>query len=289
MWRWVVVSAAAVLMTAGCGQGHRSDGRAQVVTSFYPLQYVAERIGGVHVQVSNLTAPGVEPHDLELAPRQVADLSAADVVVYEKGLQPSVDQAIANDTPARSVDAAAVVSLRPGDGGVDPHFWQDPTLLAEVADVFTTTMVRADPAHAADYRAGDRRLQDDLTLLDRELRAGLRTCRTRSVVVSHDAFEYLARRYGLQVHAIAGLSPDAEPSAQRLSQLGALARATHVTTVFSERLASPKLADTLAGELGLTTAVLDPIEGLSSSDPHADYLSLMRANLAALRTAGGCT
>ncbi|HET8561213.1 MAG TPA: metal ABC transporter substrate-binding protein [Marmoricola sp.] len=256
-----------------------------VVASFYPLQFVAQRIVGEHARVENLTAPGVEPHDLELTVRQTAEVSAATAVLYEQELQPSVDQAVTNNRPAHVLDTTSVVPLR----GDDPHFWQDPTLLADVARAFTRTMVAADPAHAADFRANDRRLQQDLRRLDAAYRQGLAHCRTRTLVVSHDAFEYLGRRYHLQVHAIAGLSPDAEPSPSHLQQLAGLIRRDGITTVFSERLASPQMADTLATDLGIHTAVLDTLEGLTSSDPHANYLSIMRANLTAIRKADSCS
>ncbi len=280
----VVVGA---LLLGGCGGGSDS-GKPQVVASFYPLQFVAERVAGDHVEVTNLTAPGVEPHDLELSPRQTARVASADVVVFEKGLQPAVDEAVSNDAPQHVVDAAEVVDLAKADGETDPHFWLDPTLLAQVADSFTEAISEADPDHAADYRKANAELQDDLTGLDEDFRTGLRECRTRTLVVSHDAFGYLGSRYDLDVHAIAGLSPDAEPSPRHLAELADLIRDDDVTTVFSERLASPKFADTLASDLGLSTAVLDPIEGLAKGDEGADYLSLMRENLAAIRKAGGC-
>jgi zinc transport system substrate-binding protein len=214
-------------------------------------------------------------------------------VFYEKGLQPAVDEAVKNNGPDRVVDAATAVKLRHADGDgeggdVDPHFWQDPTLLGEAADAFTEQMSKADPKHASDFEAANEELQADLTKLDGEYRAGLQDCTTRTVVVSHDAFEYLGARYDLQMHPIAGLSPDAEPSARHLAELADLIRSDKITTVFSERLASPKLADTLASDLGIGTEVLDPIEGLASSKGDDDYLSLMRENLSALRKAGGC-
>src|SRR3954468_1563074 len=271
----------------------KDSGEPEVVASFYPLQYVAQRVVGEHAEVTNLTAPGVEPHDVELSPRQVARISGATAVFYEKGLQPAVDDAVKNNGPDHRVDAAAAVHLRHGDssegGDVDPHFWLDPALLAQAAQKFTAEMSRADPAHAADFAAGNDRLQIDLQRLDRDYRTGLAHCTTRTVVVSHDAFEYLGARYGLDVHPITGLSPDAEPSARPLSELADLSRKDKITTVFSERLASPRLADTLAGDLGIHTAVLDPIEGLTSSNSDDDYLSLMRANLEALREAGECS
>jgi zinc transport system substrate-binding protein len=223
----------------------------------------------------------------------VARISGAKVVFYEKGLQPAVDDAVKNNGPDHVVDAAGAVHLRHGDSSenddVDPHFWLDPHLLAKAADAFTAEMSKADPDHAAEFTAANDGLQRDLVALDGEYRAGLRSCTTRTLVVSHDAFEYLGSRYDLRVHSIAGLSPDAEPSAKHLSELADLIRTDKITTVFSERLASPKLADTLAGDLGIRTAVLDPIEGLTSSNRHDDYLTLMRANLKALREAGGCS
>ena len=288
--------AIALALAAGAISGCASaggSGQPEVVASFYPLQYVAERVVDDHAEVTSLTAPGVEPHDVELSPRQTAEVSSASVVLHEKGLQPAVDQVITNDRPDHVVDAADVVDLRKsdedGNEGLDPHFWLDPTLLGKAADAFTEAMIKAEPDHATDFKANNARLQDDLDQLDADLRTGLGKCTTRTVVVSHEAFGYLGERYDLDVHAIAGLSPDAEPSARRLGELSDLIREDDTTTVFTERLASPKLADTLASDLDVETAVLDPIEGLNDKDADDDYLSLMRENLAALQKAGGCS
>lgn len=293
--------AAVALVTAlpllsGCADDTSSD----VVASFYPLQFVAERVAGDHLEVSGLTAPGVEPHDLELSPRQRAALDSAKVVLYEDGLQPSVDSGVEQSQPQHVVDAARVVGLRSfaehahdddahESGTPDPHFWLDPTLLAKVAVAFADQAGQADPEHAADYRRNARRLVADLDELDKDFRHGLARCRLRTLVVSHDAFGYLGDRYDLEIVPISGLSPDAEPSPKRLGELRRLAREKGVTTVFSETLASPKMAQSLAHDLGLRTAVLNPIEGLADEASHADYLSLMRENLAAIRKANDCS
>jgi len=291
-----------LLPLAACSS--EDGGKPVVVAAFYPLQFVAERIVGDHAEVKNLTSPGVEPHDLELTVRQVAEIGNADVALFEAGLQPAVDQAIKNNPPKSSLDIADVVHLdepNPAAGeeaheaedssghAEDPHFWQDPTLVAKIADRFAALMAKRDPAHAADYRANNSALQADLSGLDEDYIQGLKTCKIRTLVVSHDAFEYLGRRYDLKIRPIAGLSPDAEPSPKHLQELADLIKSEKITTVFNERLASPKLANTLAGELGISTAVLDPIEGLTSSDSDASYLSLMRDNLAAIQKADSCT
>jgi zinc transport system substrate-binding protein len=272
-------------LLAGCGGADAQDGRTSVVTTFYPLQFLAQRIGGSHVEVSNLTQAGKEPHDLELSPRQTASLEDAGVVVYERGFQATVDQAVDQTGGDHLVDVSPVVDLRDDD----PHFWLDPTRLSRAAGAVEAELADVDPVHADDYASNLERLQGDLTALDRSFRTGLSRCRVSTIVVSHDAFGYLGRRYGLTVEGVNGLSPDAEPSPAHVRRLQGLIRTDGITTVFSERLASRALTDTLAGDLGIRTAVLDPIEGLSDATADQDYLSLMRANLGALRKADQCS
>jgi zinc transport system substrate-binding protein len=296
---------AAPLLLAGCG-GSLGGGEAgsRVVASFYPLEYVAERVAGDHLEVATLTSPGVEPHDLELTVRQTAEVSEADLVVYEKGLQPAVDAAVEEHGPEQVVEATEVVELEPAEAEEhageseeehaehaeaegDLHFWLDPVRLAEVAAAVEARLAEIDPENAADYEANLEDLRADLEAVDREYEQGLTDCRLDTVVVSHDAFGYL-EKYGLHFESIAGLSPDAEPSPAHLTELAGLIEDEQVTTVFSETLASPAMAQTLARDLGLETAVLDPIEGLGDATADEDYLSLMRSNLDALRTANGC-
>jgi zinc transport system substrate-binding protein len=286
-------------VVAACGGSSAGASGQNVVASFYPYAFVAERVAGDHATVTNLTAPGLEPHDLELTPQQVADIQDASVVVYEKGFQPAVDDAVDQSAQGLTLDTTTVVPLEdtgaPAETGDDepalngdPHVWLDPTRLATITDAVAAELSRADPAHAVAYRANGRRLVARLHALDRDYRAGLADCQRTQFVTSHAAFGYLAQRYGLQMIAISGLTPDAEPSPLRLSQLESLVRQDGITTIFSEVLASSALADTLAREVGVTTGVLDPIEGLPEADSHQNYLTLMRDNLAALRQANGC-
>jgi zinc transport system substrate-binding protein len=273
-------------LLAGCGSGSASStSGVSVVTSFYPLQYVAQRVAGDRADVSNLTQPGREPHDLELTVRQTADVSDADVVLYEKGFQADIDDAVEQNGPDHVVDAAEAAGLT----GEDPHFWLDPTRLSKVAAAFDSQLADADPAHADEYAANAKSLESDLAALDRAMERGLADCRIRTIVVSHDAFGYLGRRYGLEVVGINGLSPDAEPSPSHIRELQDLVRGDGITTVFSEELASREFADSLAGDLGIATAVLDPIEGLSTATADQDYLSLMRRNLRTLQRANECS
>ena len=294
---------ASAALLAGCGGSGDAagDGRS-AVAAFYPLAWVTGRVAGDGWEVENLTQPGQEPHDLDLSIAQTAALEQADLVVLEAGFQPAVDAA-AENTDAAVLDAADTVELIPANegehggesaeehaehGDLDPHFWLDPLLVADLADAVADELGSVDPDRAQEYADNAATLRTELTALDEDYTSGLASCERSTTVVSHEAFGYLAR-YGLDFEPIAGLSPDAEATAADLAHLQELITEDGVTTVFSERLVSPKMAETLADDMGVATAVLDPIEGLSDDTSDEDYLSLMRENLTALQQANGCS
>ncbi|MFD9609389.1 metal ABC transporter substrate-binding protein [Streptomyces sp. NPDC059083] len=282
------------------------DGKLDVVASFYPMQFLAERIGGGHVAVNTLTKPGVEPHDLELKPKQIGELGDADVVLYLKGIQPAVDEAIAQAGVKNTVDAATLTKLEKhgnevghdhegeeaghdhaSEAGADPHVWLDPVKYAEVAEGVGSALQKADPDHAADYRKNTEALKKELGALDTAFETGLRNTATKTFITTHSAFGYLAERYGLEQEGITGIDPESEPSPARIKELQDIAKKDKVSTVFFETLASDKTAKTLAKDTGLRTDVLDPLEGITDRSEGDDYLAVMRSNLAALKTALG--
>jgi zinc transport system substrate-binding protein len=298
----------ATLVAAGCSSTPNkanAGGRLGVVAAFYPLQFIAERIGGDRVAVTNLVNPGVEPHDIEPDSKQLALISEANLIVHLAGFQPAVDQAIESQAKDRAFDAARVEPLNEAAPGVeeqpvggqqkpranqgkDPHVWLDPVRLAAIGDKLADRFAQLDSAHADEFRARAKDLRANLTTLDQEYSSALRTCQRRDIVTSHAAFGYLAARYKLTQVPITGISPEEEPTPQRLAQVTALAKQKGVTTIYFETLVSPKIAETLAKEVGAKAEVLDPIEGLQPG-AQRDYLSVMRDNLAKLRTGLGCT
>lgn len=293
------------------GAEHGTDGKLKVVASFYPMQYLAEEIGGSHVSVSTLTRPGIEPHDLELKPRQTAELNEAGLILYLKGVQPAVDDAIAESDVEHKIDAATLTTTgnhgaegghddgheehaeegHGGEGheheGGDPHIWLDPAKYAEVAKGVGDRFAKADPDHAADYKKNTDALVTELTALDTRFEQGLKNTATRTFITTHTAFGHLADRYGLDQEGIAGVDPESEPSPARIKELQTIAKKDKVTTVFFETLASDRTARTLAADTGLKTAVLDPLEGITDGSQGDDYIEVMRSNLAALQKALG--
>ncbi|GHF42902.1 metal ABC transporter substrate-binding protein [Streptomyces morookaense] len=289
------------------GKGTTADGKLQVVASFYPMQYLAEEIGGEHVKVTNLTKPGVEPHDLELTPKQTGSLSEAGAVVYLKGIQPAVDEAVKQSGNKHVADAASFTDMEQhgtevdghhhttgdnhshseSEGGNDPHIWLDPVKYAEVAKGVCRTLAEADPDHKADYAKNTDALVKKLGELDTAYRDGLKNRASDTFITTHAAFGYLAERYGLTEEAISGLDPESEPSAARMKELHKLAADHHVSTVFFETIANPGTAKTLAGDLKVKTDVLDPLEGITDKSRGHDYIEVMKSNLAALQKALG--
>jgi zinc transport system substrate-binding protein len=279
----------------------QDDDDLVVVASFYPLAEGAQRVGGNLVAVENLTPPGVEPHDLELAPDDLEAIVTADVVLYiGGGFQPAIQEGVA-DAEGIVLDVLDVAgSLRsppPGDQEdgealpADPHVWLDPTRYGGIVEAVGETLARAQPSQAATFRSGAEAFGSELSALDRELADGLATCRSRTIVVNHAAFGYLAEAYDLEQLSISGISPEAEVDPQRLAELSSLVEREGVTTIFTEELASPEVAETLAQEAGVETAMLNPLEGLTQEqlDAGEDYRSVMRENLNALRSGLGCT
>lgn len=291
--------------SAGCGDddpGSRTTGQGpiDVIAGFYPLEEAAERVGGDRVSVTNLTPAGAEPHDLELTTEQVSDLEDAEVVfVLGRGFQPAVEE-VADGRDGTTVELLRVLPVSQEgdvadeedaeDGGLDPHVWLDPKIMSRIVDETAAALVDADPEGAEVFSANAEAYKAELSDLDDLYRDGLADCERSTIVVAHEAFGWLAERYSLTQQAIAGIAPDQEPDPRRLAELADLVEVEGITTIFTETLLSPDVAETLASEAGVDTAVLDPLEGLSE-DARGDgdtYVSVMESNLEELSSALGC-
>lgn len=305
--------AASLLSGCGANDGY-VKGKVNVVTTIYPLYYIAQQIGGDEANVVNLVAAGVEPHDWTPKSRDLTQANKAQLFLYNgAGLEGWMDDflpAITSGSDVRTVEASRGIALIDGrgeeedehgrgeaeeaeehhdHGNADPHTWVSPrsalTMAANVKDAF----LAVDPAHGADYEARYEKLNDRLIALDAKFAATLAPYAGKDIVVSHQAFGYLCRDYGLNQLAIMGLSPDAEPRAQDLLDIADYVKEHGIKTIFFEELVSPRLADTLAKEANVGTTVLNPLEGLTPEQEKAgeDYFSIMEANLQNLQKALG--
>ncbi|GAB3883524.1 metal ABC transporter substrate-binding protein [Terrabacter terrigena] len=309
------VAATAALALGGCSAASTAgEAGSPIVTSFYPIQFATQQVVGNAAEVTVLTRPGAEPHDLELAPQDIGGMTRARLVVYADGFQPAVDEAVGLVDGAKVLDVAAAAKLVPasadepghegespgqheehakhdehGHGADDPHFWLDPSRYAAVAQAISARLSADDPAKASTYARNTAVFVEKLSQLDDELRVGLRQCRTKQLVTSHGAFAYLAARYGFHQQGITGMSPEAEPSAAALKAVSDLVSSAGVTTIYQETLVEPHFAQTVAQSTGAKVATLDPIEGITSATRGSDYFEVMRSNLATLREGQGCS
>lgn len=291
----IILALAAIGLLAMQHTAPTSD-KLPVTASFYPLAEFARQVGGDKVAVTTLIRPGVEPHDYDPTPKDVAKIYQSKVLVYNgAGLEPWV-QKISNDAQKSGVSLVQtskglnLLAKTEDHSSTDPHVWMDPVLAMQQVTAIKNAFIQADPANRTTYQANAQAYLAQLKELDAAFRHGLAQCQLRDIVTSHQAFAYLAKEYGLNALAISGLSPDDEPSPQELANVANFARAHRVTHIFFETLVSPKLSQTIAREVGAQTIVFNPLEGLTPDEMRAgkNYITVQKQNLQALQTALHC-
>jgi zinc transport system substrate-binding protein len=268
-----------------------------VVGTFYPLAHFAQQVGGDYVVVANITPAGAEPHDYEPTPQDIVKAYQAKVFVMNGGGVDIWAEKIGSDLQAKDitvVDMQKTIQLATAPAGaetqLDPHIWLDPVLAQQEVQLIRDAFITSDPAHADAYNHNAATYIAQLQALDSEYKTGLASCQLKDIVTSHAAFGYMAKRYGLTQIPIAGLSPDAEPSAQQIAQIVQLVEEKHIKYIFFETLLSPKLSQTIATETGAQAVAFNPLEGLTDEEIKAGktYLTEMRSNLAELKIALQC-
>ena len=267
-----------------------------IVTSFYPLYYFAQEIGGARAIVTDITPAGAEPHDYEPTAQDIARIESSRILIISgNGLEAWAENIKDNIDPAQTKLITAGEGLADqgaagNQGTIDPHIWLDPNLAQKMVDRITLGLTEADPQNSKYYQSNATVLKSKLAKLDGDFRAGLSHCRNKDIITAHAAFAYLARAYNLNQIAITGLAPEAEASPRQMADISKLARNNKIRYICFENLVSPKLAQTIASEIGAQTLALNPLEGLSEADlaAHKDYLSEMENNLTNLKTALTC-
>lgn len=291
-----------LLVAAGCvsPSAAPTDGTLSVVTSFYPIGEFARQVGGGRVRVEVITPAGTEPHDYEPTARQVAAAYASDVFLFNGGGVDAWAEKIsgqASENGARVAEMASAIDTLPAaegdeesDAQFDPHFWLDPELAKREVELIRDTLTAADPAYAETYAANATAYAATLDRLDDAYRSGLSSCANPTVVSSHATLAYVADAYGFDVISISGLSPEEEPSAGRIASIAELAKEKKIEYIYFETLVSPRIAETIAEEIGAMTLVFNPLEGLTQEETAAGktYVSVMEDNLTNLKTGMMC-
>ena len=297
----VIILSIAVLLTYRQPEEPK-DGKIRAAASFYPLAHFIEKTGGEHIDVLDLVPPGAESHDFEPTPRDIRRVVASKLFVYlGAGFDPWAERI------APELARAGVTTVRISDrftlketeeeghegnehGPLDPHIWLDPGLASQMADILRDKLIELDPVNAAYYKENARRFKAELQKLDDQFKSTLSSCARRDIIVSHEAFSYFGRRYNLNIFPVTGVFSGEEPSPRRMAEVSKLMKNMGIRYIFTEPLGNPRTARTIARETGATVLTLNPIEGLTPDEKKSgkDYISIMRENLANLKTALDC-
>lgn len=264
--------------------------KIKIVTSIYPLAEFTKEIGKDLVDVDFVTPPGAEPHDYEPTPQDIVRIRSAGIFLFNGNGMDIWAQKITDDLSKNDIiflDMSKALGL---SGNNDPHFWLDPSLVKKEIEIIKDILIKTDSLHAIDYQKNSMDYLALLDKLDSNFRQGLANCRQNEIIVSHNAFSYLAKRYNIRTNYISGLSPDEEPSIKRISEVTTIAKNKNIRYIFFEKLVNPKISETIAKEVGAQTLLLDPFEGLTKEeiDANKNYLSVMKENLDNLRLALSC-
>ena len=301
-----------VLLTACGGQEKKeasSNEKIQVMTTFYPMYEFTKQVVGDKGDIELLIPAGTEPHDFEPSAKDLAKISDSDVFVYNSPeletwtdnltdtidtkqteiIQASKDIKLMEGTEHEHEEAHDHDTQEHEEHGhsheLDPHVWLDPALAIKEVETIRDQLSKKYPDDKAAFEKNAASYIDELKKLDEEFQTAFKDAKNKTFVTQHAAFGYLANQYGLTQEAIAGISPDQEPSPSRLSELKHYVDDNQVKVIYFEENASSKVAETLSKETGVKLEVLNPLESLTDKQikDGEDYLSVMRENLAALK------
>lgn len=301
-----IASLAILFIMVGCGnqEATKDSTKLQIVTSFYPMYDFTQNVAGDNAEVSVLMKAGTEPHDYEPSAKDIAKIADSDVFVYNsKEMETWVSSVLTNIDTKKTVvvDASQGIDLLEGNHSDDeteaeheghshahdPHIWLDPVLAQKQVDTIKEGIIKADTKNKETYEKNALAYKEKLAALNEKFEMGLKNAENRTFVTQHAAFAYLANRYDLEQVAIAGLSPDQEPSPAKLAELNDFIKENNIKIIYFAETASPKIAKTVANETGAKLKVLSPIEGITQEEQEkgVDYIKVMEKNLEALEKA----
>ena len=257
----------------------KGDEKITIATSFYPLYFLTSEIGKDKIEIINLTPTGAEPHDFELKTQDLLKISNSQLLIinglgFEPWADKLTDEIIASHQIVRIADGIANQTVSKKDENIiDPHIWLDPILAQQMVKKITQQLIFIDPENQQFYQSNSSDLLAKLWQLDLLFADKLSRCQQHQIITSHDAFGYLASRYHFEQIAVNGLSPDQEPSARKLAQVTDLAKQINIKYIFFETLISPRIAETIAQELGAKT--LYPTPPVSTMNQLSHFIKIL--------------
>ena len=296
----------AVFAACGSEPDEPADGKITVVTTTYPLTFMARRIGGSRVSVVQLIKSGVEAHDFEPVPSNVRTIASADIFFYNHPAFEPWALAAATASGSRSGGTAQSNAIQTvilesegedhgsqevNDADFDPHVWLNPLRAQEQAERIAAALVTADPDGSLEYVRNSDGLEAELRGLDELIARRLSDCALGTAVVSHLAYGHMAERYGFNQLGLAGLSPEFESGPSHIASVIRQIDELGIRYILQEPIASDRLAETVAAEAGVDILIMHPlaVRTFDEAKAGADYFSIMQANSEVLAMALQCS
>jgi zinc transport system substrate-binding protein len=266
------------------------------------LYEIAKEIGGNNTLVTSVIPFGVEPHDWEIAPQQIPQISKADMIIFngigfdswlgkEEQFRNSFLVDISKDLQLVNIDKQQLGNLK-HESTYDPHIWLDPILVKNISQTISNAFIKLDPNNADFYKQNTQNFLLQLDELDSVIKKSLSNCELKDFISFHQAFQYFANRYGLTQHTIhESISPESEILPQQIIKIIKLAKDHNIDTIYSEELVDPKLSQVLASEIpNGKVLLLSPVEGLNREElaNNVGYIDKMYMNLENLKQGLKC-
>jgi len=273
------------VMLIGCGTKTETatknimDDKLNIIVSIYPLKEFTEKIAGDKATVTCLVPDNMEPHDYEPKTKDFETLSKSKIFIYNGlGMETWVDQVneVIKEKGVTILDSSAGVEVRKEENAVDPHIWLSVKNAEIQSENIKNTLVKLDEKNKDYYEENYKKFKEELENVYDEYKPKFDTLNKKNFVTGHAAFGYLCRDFGLTQKSVENLFSEGEPTPKQLEDLVKFCKENNIKTVFSESLASPKVSQTLAKEVG---AQVVPILTLESKEDDKDYIKAIRYNL----------
>lgn len=284
----------------------KPNGTLTIYTTIFPIQDFTEKIGGSHVNAQSVYPSNADAHSFEPSSKTMVEMAEGDAFIYSgTGAEAFADKTAATlkDQGVKTVKAAEGIKLLSTEeehaheededhdghdhGDKDPHAWLDPVHAQQMAKNIKDTLVSLDPNHKDDYIKNYEKLKKELKSLDQEFKTTLSKAKHKEILVSHAAYGYWEKRYGIEQISVLGLSASEEPSQKQLENIVQQAEKHHIQYVIFENNVSSKVSDTIRSEIGAKSLTLKNLESITEDDAKngESYVSLMKQNLNTLKTA----
>lgn len=313
------------IVLAGCSgetdkPSQSNSGKISVYTTVFPIQYFAERIGGENVSVKTIYPPGADEHTFEPSQRDMMKLADSDLFFYvglglegfiEKskatlksqnvelvpvgeGLDfiPGSDSGSSHDSHEDEADEedsshASDSSGEHNHGDVNPHVWLDPIYSMDLAMAIKNSLVKEAPEKKADFEKNYEQLAKELEELNHSFEETIHNAKLKKIIVTHAAFGYWEKRYGLEQISISGLSTSNEPSQQELEKIIKTANDEGIKYIMFEQNITSKLGEIVKQEIGAKALHLHNLSTLTEKDieNNETYFTLMKKNVESLKIA----